>query len=354
MFSFLSLFVLGQSIKPSLAQDVRSLRHGKNQEEVILDQSLRKLATLRSSNLIADPRTEEAKLIMDDKCNALTPNGPQPVVLMSMGRSGSSVIWEIMSNLSGHISEPLELPGQSLGETQWFFKSLKSRGDLSGQWMLDYLCMQQSQRISDGENDGIVGFKWKPYPSIFDETALQTLEVIAKSKDPQIKVVRSRRNPLDVFISNFKHNDLIPGIYDPKKGRIPAHCLPNDLACIENHHRKETGMQISVPNMLSNLKEFVSQEDKVDQTLEELGVPHVNVSYELLFSQDDHVVVAEWGKIFNFIGVGIKDGKQLTVDLIRKAPNTAATSISDHKIIMKNYEEVKAALSGTPFENLLH
>jgi len=44
----------------------------------------------------------------------------------------------------------------------------------------------------------------------------------------------------------------------------------------------------------------------------------------------------------------------LTAELIRGAPNSAATSIYVHNVTIANYPKVRAVLSGTAFETFLH
>jgi len=47
-------------------------------------------------------------------------------------------------------------------------------------------------------------------------------------------------------------------------------------------------------------------------------------------------------------------GTWLTAELIRGAPNSAATSIYVHNVTIANYPKVRAVLSGTAFETFLH
>jgi len=328
-----------------------ALRYGKQEETSIEDQNKRILKNkLYSSSILKDPRTVETKNEVPESSHKLIEGGPQPVILISMGRSGSSAIWDTMSTLTGQKSAAVEIPGSSVPQTKAFFDALASNGDFAGQWMYDFMLRIQNRRIRSNQGNGIVGFKWKPYPSFFDEPALMTLKAIAESKDPQVKVVRSRRNALDVYISSLKHGDFGRTV----GGSIPAHCTPSDIICIEKHHQREVGMQIPVQSMLTVLSNLVAQEDKVDQTLDELGVPHVDVSYDLLFSDNHNTMIDEWNKIFTFLGMGPTKGNGLTVDVIKNAPDIAVTSIHDHNVTIENYEEVRTALSATPFLGLLH
>lgn len=83
---------------------------------------------------------------------------------------------------------------------------------------MKYMCLKQHEyrnsfkntNDGDGEHSGesvdIVGFKWKSHSSIHLGTAIDGLKLIAESArhNPTIKVVRSRRNLIDVFISQEK------------------------------------------------------------------------------------------------------------------------------------------------------
>jgi len=337
--------------------DVTSVKKENRLKKSPWYRALRQIKTLRSEShednqrrelslLLTDPRTEEVKSDEARGCDQLIRDGPRPVVLISMGRSGSSAIWKTMAVLTGHGSQPKELPGETQTETAEFFESLAVQGDFSGRWMFKFFYKNQKKRIYCDQSEGIVGFKWKPYPSFFSESAQKSLGAIAKSC-PQIKVVRSRRNALDVYLSQEKHsNDSIE--------KIPAHCRPDDFKCIEKHYARATGMNVSVPKLLSRLKDFVRLEDQVDENLDALGILHVNVSYELLFSDDENVVIDEWDRVFKFLEIGPTKGNGLSAELIRNAPGMAVTSTHSHKDMIANYEEVRSALSNTPFETLLN
>lgn len=127
-------------------------------------------------------------------------SSPAPMILMSLGRSGTSSMYQVMSTLAsdGDANHKIvEYTGSGTSKSNKFFEGIPS-SDVSGDWLVKYICREQRRN----RNAGIVGFKWKPFENIFtSEKAMQGLELLARLKDPQIKVVRSRRNLLDVMIS---------------------------------------------------------------------------------------------------------------------------------------------------------
>mmetsp|Transcript_14097 Transcript_14097/g.20567 ORF Transcript_14097/g.20567 Transcript_14097/m.20567 type:complete len:338 (+) Transcript_14097:102-1115(+) len=261
------------------------------------------------------------------------PNDPIPVIMMSIGRSGSSSIWNVMGNLTGKVTHSDEYTGSATVYSNQFFSKIPPND--GGNWALGELCRYQNRF----PRAGIVGFKWKPWTSIYKPSAISGLELFAKSEHPTIKVVRSRRNPLDIFISTLKH----------RTSHVSAHCAVDDKKCLEKHLLAGTGIHLPTEKLLKKLEEKIRQEDKVDDLLANMGVPHVRVTYENLFHGDD---AEEWMRIFRFLGRG--PGEGLTRDDVNNAMGHVDTSIQDHKIKLSNYEEVKNLLQGTKFEALLH
>ena len=270
------------------------------------------------------PSTEEEK-------------APVPVVLMSLGRSGSTAIWQIMGDLTGQSTHAAELAGSSEGKSKTFFSRMPL--DNGGNWALEHLCRQQESH----PNAGMVGFKWKPFGSgSFSEQSIDTLKMFAASHDPPIKVVRSRRNLLDRTLSYYKHHAA--EIF------LPAHCKLTNSKCIEAHNNAEMDLMVPVDELLETLYQDSADEDRVDQLLDDFGVEHIDVSYDKLFHAED--IAPEWMRIFKFLGVGPAEG--LTSELVRSVMITAATSHASHEGTLKNFAEIRDALKNTPFENLLH
>jgi len=281
---------------------------------------------------------DEVELAKSKNASCILKNSPAPVILMSLGRSGSSSTWQLMGDLTGKATSATELSGSSEFKTISFFNDLAPED--RGKWALEFLCEQQ-RLYPDA---GIVGFKWKPFSeTFFTEKSIDTLKTIASMNNPQIKIIRSRRNLLDREISNYKH-------HNNDNGFVPAHCKVDDVECLKLHELASQGLSVPVGEMLEHLFKDYEAEEHVDQVLEDLNVPHIHVSYEKLYFGDD--ISSEWMRIFEFLGVGPANG--LTDQQVHDAMQTAATFNPSHKDTLVNYEEVRDAVKDTPFESMLH
>lgn len=268
----------------------------------------------------------------------LDPSGPQPYILMSLGRSGSGSTWQVIGNLSGKETPSDEYTGKSTEASVKFFKE-HGHDD---KWLLQYLCQKQKKH----RKAKLVGFKWKPYAPIFSAPAAQSgLKTIAALKEPMIKVVRLRRNLLDVQISRRKHS---------LHTTTAAHCMKGDSKCIQNS--MFTGLDLYTGEMdrLYDRLEFLqAHEDRVDDLLTKMNVPFVQVKYERLYNVDGKGGdLEEWEKVFSFLGVG--PATNLTHKQLERGMKHAATHPPGHNMTLANYDEVAEALKGTKFEDLLH
>lgn len=124
-------------------------------------------------------------------------DGPKPVILMALGRSGSSVTWNTLSLLTGDKTVAYEITGGNQNKSVDFFNSIPDH--IGERWASLRLCNIQQRHMSKSKQDGnrysIVGFQWKPYFASFDHPyALSGLQRLA---DDRIKVIYLTRNPLD-------------------------------------------------------------------------------------------------------------------------------------------------------------
>jgi len=277
----------------------------------------------------------------------LSVKSPVPVILASRGRSGSGAIWQVMSRLTGHCFEVEEYTGSNSTHSKSFFNSIKKGNN--GNWILGYLCKEQIKHEGKG---GIIGFKWKPIePFVFNNDAsVDGLRMIAHYTDPpyddnpQIKIISSKRNQLDVLLSYIKHRRM------DKAASRSAHCMLKDgLKCLEKHKKFGTRLHVPIENLLETLEILHKEEKDIEKQLEDLRVPHIKVSYDKLFNGD---ISKEWKKIFQFIGRGPVNN--LSKELLEKAMEHVATSSPFHNVTILNYEEVRDILVGTSFEKLLH
>ena len=106
-------------------------------------------------------------------------------------------------------------------------------------------------------------------------------------------------------------------------------------------------MTLPTKKLVQTLKDLDDRENEVDNLLDRLNVPTVKVSFERLFLAGNDV--EEWLRVFRYLGTGPTN---LTASDVEKAGH-AATSIPFHNITLSNYEEVRSALNGTKFADLL-
>ena len=100
--------------------------------------------------------------------SCLDPNGPTPVILMSLGRSGTHSTWQVMGNLTGMETYPLEWPAVNAERITERLKTFDAF------WIDKKMCQRQTQNYRKDEEENsdegesstrripdIVGFNWK-------------------------------------------------------------------------------------------------------------------------------------------------------------------------------------------------
>ena len=272
--------------------------------------------------------------------------GPIPVVLMSLGRSGSSVTWDTLSALTGKRNIAFEATGGNPRSSQVFFEDLVENELAFYNWTVQLLCHIQTRRPDVTEKAGIAGFQWKPFMSSFNhEYAIEGLNAIGASTDPEIKVVYLRRNALDRKISNLRHEKSTHTSHS-----ITAHCAVGDDECIKKQLAFETNFVFPVGAKLIQWLEGSERRNRmVLKRLETSKAKFVQVSYEKLFNGDD---AEEWVRILAFLNVGPSSG--LTMVDVRAAFSMAATHKHCRNETISNFHEVEQTLIGTEFEHYLY
>ena len=272
--------------------------------------------------------------------------GPLPVVLMALGRSGSSVTWDTMSQLTGQRNMAYEVTGGNRNSSKEFFNDMQEDELAFHNWTMQRLCHIQQNRPDISSEAGIAGFQWKPYMSSFDhEYAIAGLKIIGETTDPLVKVVYLTRNPLDRKLSNIRHTKS----KQQSDKKIEAHCAVGDAACIKKHSQFDTNTTFPTGDKLKLwLENNVIVHDKIIGRLEELNIPYVEISYKNLYSSDD---AEEWMRIFRFLGRGPAEG--LTMDDVGAAFSMASTHTQSRNETITNFEDVKKTLVGTEYEYLL-
>jgi len=248
-------------------------------------------------------------------CSSLDSDGPKPVIFLSTDSSESEIIWKVVGDYTG------EGKDSNLHE---FTKADSPEMDLfnhvevkDGQtWLLNFMCEKQKEE----PESQFVGVDWNPLPnSFFSETSIKGLKHLVSSSNPPVKVIRIRRNnPLDAVISHQTSN-------------------------------RDSKISLSTDFLVTGLSTFTKDEDSYDKVLEDLKIPHIHVSYEKLF-QTYHA--SEWQRILHFLDIE----KRVTYKKVGRYAEQVIqkNQRQNHREILKNYDEVKHALSGTGFEGLLH
>lgn len=301
---------------------------------------------LSSEESILDPITKSKY----DRCK-LDPKGPTTAILISQGRSGSSVLWDTLSRLSGDATVAHEVTGGNRNSSREFFENVNHVD-----WATKRLCNIQRKYMRDEKKDqhkyALVGFQWKPFRTTFDHPmAVAGMKVMS---DQNVKVIHLTRNPLDRYLSNLKHRGK------QHSDEVPAHCKTDDLTCIKNHETQAKGISIELSTdeeqeaFIAHLRETRSNAKVYEEKLDTFGIKHIHVYYEALFDHEakDEYLADEWMRIFQFLGIGPQN--DLTMGDVRKAFEYASTTPKSHEEIISNFKEVKKVLSGTDLIDLLH
>lgn len=263
-------------------------------------------------------------------------DGPIPVVFIVLGRSGSDATWSTISKLAGGKSPLGEHTGENKVKAMEFLTNMKT--EEAGKWWLTAHLCEFAHKYCDRP---LAAFKWKPFIDSWKLPAAQgILKQLAEFDDPRIKVIYMTRNPLDVMISNYKHE---------RNKNLTAHCHTGDQSCIEGLKKLGTGLHLPTETLVQDLKNQFEAFGYFEKTLDEMNIHHVKTTYKKLYQQDH---AEEWMKLFKFLGKGPTEG--LTMDDIVNSFELAPTFQKNHNVTLSNYEEVRDLLIGTDFENLLH
>jgi len=304
------------------------------------------VSTYDSDFLASDTvRTESISSIQTNPSCQFLPedDAPLPIILMSLGRSGSSVTWDTMSRLTGGANIAYEITGGNRTKSSNFFNNINP--SVGSDWAIERLCRIQKSMMLKDTTFGIVGFQWKPYVKTFDHKySIGALERIAKHRNPHIRVIVLTRNPIDRLISNQRHQGHV------NTDEVPHHCKIGDEKCIQKHKLHSKNIVLTTGHeLLSRIGGALAHDEYIREKLSNIGVKHLQVSYEALFHKD---TADEWMKIFNFLKRG--PAQNLTMEMVREKFSMASTTSRKHKDTISNYDEVKHTFQGTKFYYLLH
>jgi hypothetical protein len=330
------------------------LAQRRSKNEVAND---RTATTVRNIDTVKQNRREDDDNLLDCgikidndngyTCNLRDSSLGTPTILISFGCSGSSATWQLMSAMTGNYTfEATEDTGSSTKKSLDIFNNIFNQSLHGKCWIRQLLCTRQHhnrQRRDDGQSmAGIYGFKWKPYFVTFGSNkSIEALQWL--SHNSHVRVVNNRRNLLDVIISRYKHEDR----------SVRSHCTVGDDDCITKHKSAKPTLPTRKGGRLINILESLEEEtNHADQLLDEYNVPHIDVSYEKLYTSHD--IAIEWKRLFTFLGVGPTSmNDQLTSKELIANMEHAATSSLSFRDKVQNYDEVVNILHGTEYEKYL-
>jgi len=281
--------------------------------------------------------------------------GPMNVILFSLGRSGSSVTWQVLSNLTGVETPSTEYVGRRTREvTKFFGKEAPKHNGEKGKWLMKYMC---GLRTKEFPNAKFVGFKWKSFWEPFAETveAQRTLQLISSlasdtasvtmvDGSAPIRILRSRRNLLDVCLSKKKHENDYSGEYKA----VNAHCMKGDEKCLNLH---DTGLQEFSRKDEQCLHHYWKTENHLDQLLRDLNIPVEFVSYDVLYYPEKiSDGEKEWNRALNFV-TGRDDYNKTWPQIENGMKHVATTKSKSHIDIISNWEDVYERVKGTELEH---
>jgi hypothetical protein len=265
-----------------------------------------------------------------------------PTILISLGRSGSTVTWDTMTALASprRGEKAAESTGASVSASVEALQSLDDDDEHGKCWMHRILCdHQQENRVLTKQGKGkskLFGTKWKPYIQAFNHSkSREALQWIAET--PTIKVVYNERDPLDITISRWKH----------QVDDIPSHCFGE--TCAEQAIVKGRELHLDINFLMKSMSNLTQELDDVRSILDALHVERVSVSYERLYYADH---AEEWNRLLVHLAAGGVRTNFTKADVTGKIDHFE-THAHKREDAIANYDEVAEALRGTPYESYL-
>ena len=279
------------------------------------------------------------KLISTDYDDLDTPS-MKPFILMTRGRSGSTVLADTIEKLANGYVDPVRPVTIELLNELWE-KVESDPVKMVHRWLQNQ-CRRQ-ERIVSGDvpmklqnvelvegvdnhtfaRSKLIGFKWKIHESFTPQHRKLIKGLIAKQK---MRVIFFERNYLDFQISTAKHA-VAPW--------LPSHCdpeMPN-----YDHCMKETkSLQVCLhPEGLDYIFDQVNEETNTHlEALDAAGIPYERFWYADLFQSDNHT--AYWTKLMNFLG---RPGPVTSEDMDKVGGKKKTTS-DDQRDVLINYDAV--------------
>jgi hypothetical protein len=277
-----------------------------------------------------------------------------PVLLLSQGRSGSTVTWESLASLctspGGEPQNATEGFGTNPGATQKFFRAIDK--EEHGKCTVErILCGRQQENrgrmleLGMEAGSGIYGTKWKPYLEAFgSRKSKQILTWLAAH--PHIKIVHNERNVLDTALSRFKH----------RAAHVPAHCRESSKTCTKRHEAAAQSLVVPLTELMEELEYTEKSMNQTTTLLDRFQVARVTVSYEELYYGE---TVDMWRNLLAYLGLtplslSSADGTLTRADLAPHIHHLATSATNSQRQKLANYNEVVAFLAPTHYTKYLH
>jgi hypothetical protein len=242
------------------------------------------------------------------------------VIVLSLGRSGSTWLCDVISNIAG---EKIDLVVELFGGNKVEMTELKDPLKV----MISYLKAEREKHAK-----GYIGFKWKPLYS-----SAEYIKCWHWLVSKGAKIVYSTRNPLDMYLSSLKHQD----------SDVKAHCEPTDKKCLSLH--LQARVTADIPIMLKSIKTDSAQYVENYILLDSLKANFIDVSYDKLTWGTDEKKLQHLQVIIDFLFPNSKT----IANMQHFVTEEALTSNALHSSTIENYDAVLNTLTGTRFISLL-
>ena len=272
---------------------------------------------------------------------------PTPFIYFSAGKSGSSAVWTILSNLTGGENNAREWIGGNNAEMKEFYENVLVGPNESYDWITQHLCRLQHEY---NPTSGIVGFKWKPYTQMDHKYTTMGLRLAQLQDTPRIRAVYLRRNILDRIASTRKRLVMIK-----ETGHVSGHCRKSFdeekfKRCMEEVKKYEQSIALPTGKELIKLvRTEDNQYSKVVSLLDSIGIEHMDLSYGKLFDANN---TDEWIRAFKFLGKGPTEN--LSMEEVQEAAGQVRTNFVPRSERITNFQDVVATLEGTEYAHYLY
>ena len=285
----------------------------------------------------------------------------RPVILIAMGRSGSSVTWDTLSRMTGTPTEAEEFTGSKHESSNDFFEN-HIPSHVGSQWALRRLCELQHKHTVDAVGAGIVGFQWKPFANTWthpyatgalDELMRYNQQQQTTNSNNKIRILHLIRNPMDKLISNLRHQK--------SNNQLGPHCSVGDDECLKQFDKIGKVELPTGPELIKGLRQSNNQGNRIHGQLQRLfsnTTSYHFVSYESLYEEPNTTTCLNtWKGVVEFLGFDTVANSLTTLEDVTRHFSMAKTSSgseeNSRKRVISNYDTVVESLKGTDFEHLV-